>query len=435
MSKLRAPIRQLLDDRLPEAQVQRIWREVQRKEHRRSPRAWLMPLMAATSLLLLGLAGWLGLRSVRDSGALAIHGAPALGSSHVLGADVATVWPLDDGSRIQLAGASRLQVLENTGHTFVARLESGRGEFEVKPGGPRRWRIDCGALSVEVIGTGFVIDRSARSVSVAVRHGVVRVRSAQIAGGVQRLSAGERLDVPAELQLSAAGSTAEQATESVAAGSSPPLLEGQAEHAPESAAEQAKSPPSGPHRDRASEPVESAAKAPHTSRSAGDAGSSQHSADHVHGSSAKASTLPPSAAVVSLPPTAAEAPARSGGADLAGLLRRADRARRNGQSSEAEALFERIRAGSPGSSHAAVASLTLARMRIAAAPERAAQDLSAALAAKLPEALREDAMARLVEAHARAGQLDLARTAAQAYRRAFPHGRRAAEIERWTQLP
>jgi transmembrane sensor len=352
-----------------------------------------MPLMAAACLVLLGLAGWIGIRATQGSGALAIAGADALGPSRVLDGNVASVWPLSDGSRIQLAPESRLEVLENSGDAFAMRLESGRGDFEVKPGGPRRWRIECGEMIVEVVGTSFVVDRDARGVSVEVRHGVVRVRSARIAGGMQRLAAGAHLYLP-EVGLAVAG----RGAASTAGGSSSGLHQA-GEVALDTTAEPAV----------ASQP--SAAVPFEPSR-----------AERRPSASRQSASVPSPAA-------------RRAGEDPAGLLRSADDARRHGDAVRAESLFERVRAGWPGTPHAALAALTLARMRMQAAPDRAAQDLTAALAADLPEGLREDAMARLVEARARAGQGELAEAAARAYRRAYPNGRRAAEIERWMRQP
>jgi len=47
--------------------------------------------------------------------------------------------------------------------------------------------------------------------------------------------------------------------------------------------------------------------------------------------------------------------------------------------------------------------------------------------------LEEDARARLVEAHARAGHGERAREAAADYERHFPRGSRLAEVRRWAE--
>ena len=65
------------------------------------------------------------------------------------------VLSMSDGSRVNLAGGAQLAPLESTGTSFVAVLERGSAHFEVRPGGPRRWQIECGLATVEVVGTGF----------------------------------------------------------------------------------------------------------------------------------------------------------------------------------------------------------------------------------------------------------------------------------------
>ena len=64
-----------------------------------------------------------------------------------------------------------------------------------------------------------------------------------------------------------------------------------------------------------------------------------------------------------------------------------------------------------------------------ARPARAVAALNKALALGAPQSLREDVRARLVEAHARAGDQAAARSAGDAYRREFPAGRHAKTIE------
>jgi len=102
---------------------------------------------------------------------------------------------LSDGSSIQLEAGSRLEVLENTSKVFASVLRRGRGTFSVTPGGPRRWTIEAGLATVEVVGTRFSVTRRDGSVEVAVEHGVVLVRSELIADHVQRLNAGQKLSI------------------------------------------------------------------------------------------------------------------------------------------------------------------------------------------------------------------------------------------------
>ena len=74
---------------------------------------------------------------------------------------------------------------------------------------------------------------------------------------------------------------------------------------------------------------------------------------------------------------------------------------------------------------APLAAFALGRLELDALdrPRQAAAALSRALALGMPQGLREDVRARLVEAHVRAGNRAAAHAAADAYDREFPEGR------------
>jgi len=181
--KLRAPIRELLDASLEEARVQRMWRGLQQRPTR-TPRRFAVAgaLVAASALCVL-----LFLRSA-DAGPLAPLGAGTLAFDRAM-----TV--LSDGSQIELAADTRLQLLENNGHSFSLQLQHGRARFDVTPGGPRRWRMECGLATVTVVGTELTIERSTSELRVEVKHGIVEVRGERVPGGVRRLTAGQSLAI------------------------------------------------------------------------------------------------------------------------------------------------------------------------------------------------------------------------------------------------
>jgi transmembrane sensor len=365
MSKLPTPFEPWLDEPLPEVDVQRIWREL----HTPQPAPWYaqrhLQLSAAGVMLLCALA--LGAWMQREPAPLALRDAGSLTRSLVLGGDAASAFQLTDGSQIALGGASRLEVVENSATRFALKLERGRVQFDVQPGGPRRWSIACGEVRVEVVGTSFVVDQSTRGVGVEVKHGVVVVRGAGVEHGERRLSAGERLYIERR--------------------------------------------PLAPPPTAASAPAPAARPLPENAGPR-DAASGHATLDHrpeAHPSAPRAS--------------------------LSSLLREADAARQRGDDARAASLLERVRATAPGSVHAALASWTLARMRMQREPSLAAADIASALQADLPSGLREAARARLVEAYARAGQDARARAAAEAYRGSYRQGRYQREIERWTHSP
>lgn len=98
----------------------------------------------------------------------------------------------EDGSRIEaLEAHTTVEALAMTARDVTLRLMSGSIDVRVTKGGLRKWVIEAGSLSVEVVGTHFVLTRSPDLSHVAVKEGVVLVRSPQLADGVRRLVAGE----------------------------------------------------------------------------------------------------------------------------------------------------------------------------------------------------------------------------------------------------
>jgi transmembrane sensor len=94
-----------------------------------------------------------------------------------------------------LTASTELEVLSNDGHRFVTLLRRGSCGFSVTPGGPRRWSIETDLATVEVVGTEFTVNRHAEGLAVHVTRGVVLVRGEHVPGRVQRLGAGQALEV------------------------------------------------------------------------------------------------------------------------------------------------------------------------------------------------------------------------------------------------
>ncbi|AKF11460.1 hypothetical protein DB32_008609 [Sandaracinus amylolyticus] len=102
---------------------------------------------------------------------------------------------LSDASRIEVDDDARLDVLESSARTVALALREGRARFEVTPGGPRAWRIESGGVTVEVVGTVFTVARSGARVTVSVERGSVLVRGDDVPDHVQRLDAGDSIEV------------------------------------------------------------------------------------------------------------------------------------------------------------------------------------------------------------------------------------------------
>ena len=191
VSRLRLPLKQGLREPADEATLSRIWQGIDarypRPRWRRRIELVAAPVVAVAALaavvtVLRHDAGPLRLAS---GAAIAAVDAPATGAR----------MSLSDGSYIVLGGGARLEPLESSGSTFIAIVARGNATFDVRPGGPRRWQIECGLATVEVVGTHFDVERSPGRLRVAVARGQVLVRGERVPDRVRRLAAGEALEV------------------------------------------------------------------------------------------------------------------------------------------------------------------------------------------------------------------------------------------------
>lgn len=121
-------------------------------------------------------------------------GALLLASGDPMPEQIETRTTLSDGSTIEPDGSS-YRVLVNRNDALTGLVAEGTTRFEVTPGGPRRWTIECGLAQVEVVGTVFEIERSHDAVRVSVERGTVLVRSVHLTDGVRRVEAGESVRI------------------------------------------------------------------------------------------------------------------------------------------------------------------------------------------------------------------------------------------------
>jgi transmembrane sensor len=135
--------------------------------------------------------------AVAAAGPLALENGEALGKFAAPADNGATV-RFNEGSHIELDAKAELDPLINAADAVTWLLSRGRITVDVKPGGPRRWSIECGVATVEVVGTRFTVDRDPAGVMIRVEHGVVLVRGERVPQRVQRLTAGDQLVVPEE---------------------------------------------------------------------------------------------------------------------------------------------------------------------------------------------------------------------------------------------
>jgi len=371
----RFPLRDRLGDPTDDRALARIWEGIDAQfPHRRRRRAPALFALSAVAAMGVVAGIWLHARHdagplrFADGGALATVEAPASGA----------LMSLSDGSRITLGPGARLQPLESSGTSFVATLSSGSAAFSVRPGGPRRWRVACGLATVEVVGTEFSCNRDPGRLRVAVQHGAVLVLGERVPDRMQRLDAGQTLDLTDEPAVEPFPVEAPSA-----APNDPPALETPSD-APAAAPAPEASVPTWRELARRGRHREAFASLGHTGlhREVG----------------------------------------RLGVTDLFAL---ADVARLSGHPADAEAPLARILDHFARDPQAPLAAFALGRLELDALdhPRQAAAALARALALGIPRGLREDVQARLVEAHVRAGNRAAARATADAYTREFPDGR------------
>lgn len=371
----RVQLRGLFEQRLPEEALHRLWLGIARRPARSRPKPILLAACVAfllSSMLTLGSYVWLRPAPLR----LANHEKlPSL-----LAARVARTVAFDDGSQLELGAETRLDVLQSTERAFVVALRSGRARFSVVPGGPRAWRVECGPISVDVVGTVFLVERGTVSIRIEVERGRVLVSGQGVPDRVARLGATESLVVPLD-------ATAPAAPAVNASGAVPPAPPAESAASPVSE-------PEGP--------------TPHVARP-------RSAASTVSSGSALAS------------PNAADA--------VDALLQQADIARREGAPARAAALLRRILKEHPNDRRVALAHFTLGRLYLDSLgePQRAVVDFTSALESGVPGALAEDAEARLVQALARAGDRRGAESAAARYRAHYPSGRHLQDVDRWVR--
>lgn len=281
---------------------------------------------------------------------------------------------LDDGSSIELAPETDLLAISNTGSRLVLELSLGQARFSVEPNGPREWTIDAEIAFIDVVGTEFVVERSERTVRVAVSDGVVRVRS-ELLDEERLLNAGQ------ELEVSLNAETAEEQ----------PRLE-QNEHDIET---------------------------PEDDSSVGPAWRSLASSGEYD-------------AAYELLGSAGVRRETERALTVAELMAIADVARLSGHPIEALSPLERVLESYSGDRRSPVAAFTLGRIQADSLRNhhRAAQAFERCLQLGPPRALREHAYARLAEAHARSGNNARAKTVVREYLREFPSGRRARDLSR-----
>jgi hypothetical protein len=283
----------------------------------------------------------------------------------------------NDGSRVELAKGSALALAAESPQEMRIDLSHGVATFEVARRPSRRFIVRAANVEVRVVGTRFTVNRDGEHVEVAVERGIVEVQSGDT---VTRLGAGQQWSTHEV-------ASATEALSPMAGGVSEALAV----------------PRASPLRH---EPL----------------------AVKRHGSSRQAASVAPAAA-----------PAASGGAapvaavetSAAELFDAALKARREGRSSDAALLLERILRDHADDTRASLAAFELGRLRMDALDdERGASEaleLSLVLSSRAPFA--EEALLRLTKSYDSRGLKAPCVHARDQYLSRFPDGAYVTSIK------
>ncbi|HJL20483.1 MAG TPA: FecR domain-containing protein [Sandaracinaceae bacterium LLY-WYZ-13_1] len=412
---LKGPLRDLLDDPVAHEELERVRRRVH-ASRRLPPRArhWRWGPAAAAAVVLLATVGvwtWSAGSGTAptDAGPVRLADGPTL---RALRADEATRRvALHDGSWLRLAPGAALSAIENDGAHVLLAQGDGRVTYRVQPGGPRRWTVDAGALSVDVVGTRFVVERDGPRVRVEVARGRVRVRGAALEGGARTLAAGESIAVgPPDAEPRDETPGRPPTERDRGANREAGANDGRAV---DDAAGDGRAADDGAPAVRARRPAPGRAGRTEGWRALADRGDWDGAFEAIGEDGLD------------------EATRRARSVDE--LFALADTARLSGHPRLAVEPLERLMDEHATDARAAVAALTLGRLQLDAldAPASAVQSLERALRLGLPERLREPTLARLTEAHRRTGDAEAMRRVGARYLGSYPDGRNAARIRRW----
>jgi transmembrane sensor len=191
MSRLKFPLKESLRDPADEAALSRMWQSIDSRFPRQRRRLSATLIFAPAIAVAAGVALVAFLR--HDAGPLRLANGDAIVAVNAPATGLHLA--LSDGSSVELGPGARFEPIESSASSFIAVLDKGDASFDVQPGGPRRWQIECGLATVEVVGTRFSCARAPEHLHVGVERGIVLVRGERVPNRVRRLAAGESLDV------------------------------------------------------------------------------------------------------------------------------------------------------------------------------------------------------------------------------------------------
>jgi transmembrane sensor len=379
-----------------DSSIARMWNRIDARgrapSSRRTGRTWALAT-AAAALAAVAVAMLWPSRSAPARGPILLADGASWGV-----VDKAQDLRFGDGSVITLAPGSLIDPLSNSADAVVVQQARGVVTYDIAPH-HRRWTIECGAVSVEVVGTRFRVERDEHHVRVDVSRGVVLVRGARVPDHVARLTVGMHLDVATD---DVASVTPPTVTTDPVASVAPPIATVSAP------------PPPRPAHAAVAQPAAASTNATWRQLAAAGANDDAYATLGQGGVASAAKT-----------------------ASVEELFALADVARLSGHAAEAIDPLQRIVDHHADDARASLAALTLGRIQLRALdePREAAAWLATAITLGLPAGLTEETYALQIEALSRAGDRAAARRAYARFVERFPSSTRTAELQRWIADP
>lgn len=380
------------------ARLARLWAQVGAKLEAR-PSAWRYRhwVLLTTALCLVGL----GIGGLQILPALSVKPSAYQGATLETTGDGSKL-NLDDGTVLKLGAYSRVEIVAGDQRQITAvRLQRGEIVCDLPPRPNRQFSVYASDVEVRVTGTRFSVRRDDDSdeVEVAVERGAVAVSGPNGLANAKKLSAGERWSRRDQALLQSEDRTASPAAAATA-------LLGQQVPASVNSADGRAAAPLPTMNFAAISPPNSPAHAPPTS---------------------------PAVATPNSPRPSDGSAAEDNGSDSPkALFDRANLARRAGDNVAAARAYQQLLAKDPNDPRADLAAFELGRLRLSALGDvpGAIRALETAMNHAHSAALREDAMARLVEAYAKSGQPERCRSLRARYLANYPQGVHVALVTR-----
>jgi transmembrane sensor len=375
------PTLALIDERWDGQRSERNRRALHDKRRRvLRNRRRLMAASALAALAVLGFAAPAAMPLFLASGPVRLDARPAQPPTASVPASHPPMhMQLSDGSHVSLRDAhARVQLDEMSQQRVELALLAGSARFDVsRPSAPRLFRVRSGAVTVEVLGTSFELERDGLRTHVSVLHGRVVVFWE---GGRSELSAGEADWFPR---------TARAPEAAQAVSHQGPLQTGRK---------------GGRH------------AAPAGTRPSWREPAEQGDFEHAYELLSKSE--------------------RPRADDVEELLLAADTARLSGHAAAALPFLKQVITQHARDSRASLAAFTLGGvlMQQLGQPREAGAAYARARELSLNASLAEDALARQVEAAHRAGDTAVARSLAREYLARYPEGRRIRAVQRFGEL-